>query len=110
MDDQHNHVNPGHNKSFDQFGDYQKRTVAVHQTIDEQFFDPHIPQDPKLFFFDADSFNEQDQYDNIHICMELELTPNNVTIASKKKRSESGGVCGSKNCSSIVWWTAAVRF
>ena len=90
-----NHVNPGHNKSFDHFGDYQKRTISTHNTSDvlrppeqqivEQFFDPFDTSGPVPFFFDADSSLRHDDADNILLCMELESTPHSITIAFPTK-------------------------
>ena len=91
-----NHVNPGHNKSFDHFGDYQKRTISTHHTSGshgttvihdqgDQFFDATSTHEHEQFFFDADSSYQLDNDDNIRLCMELETTPNSITIASPTK-------------------------
>ena len=90
-----NHVNPGHNKTFDHFGDYQKRTISTHNTSGfhdtttihdgDQFFDATSTHEPKQFFFDADSSYQLDTDANIRLCMELETTPNSITIASPTK-------------------------
>ena len=92
-----NQVNPGHSKSFDHFGDYQHRTVSTHHTStqqativdDLQFFDPTGTSDPDPFFFDADTPLNGNTDENIRLCMELEVTPNNVTIASPTTTSKS---------------------
>ena len=68
-----NHVNPGHNKSFDHFADYQKRTISTHNTsgnphptaqVDvESFYETIDPPDPIVF--DVDSFFYHGHDENI---------------------------------------------
>ena len=90
-----NHINPGHKKSFDHFGYYQKRNISTHATSlppkqhtsddDGAYFDPINSPEPEQFFFDADTSLTPDTDNIIQLCMELEVTPHNITIASPTK-------------------------
>ena len=50
-------------------------------------FYPSNSSNPELFFFDTDTSQENDTGENIRLCMDLEFTMYNVTIASLTKRT-----------------------
>ena len=66
-----NSVTPGNNKIFNQFGDYNQRTIATHRCNgDPIFFDTNLFDKDDLHFFDADTFDNNNHDEVILQCME----------------------------------------
>ena len=66
-----NSVSPGNNKIFNQFGDYNQRTIATHRCNgDPIFFDTNLFDKDDLHFFDADTFDNHNHDEVVLQCME----------------------------------------